>query len=97
MAKDTMMSAECGQRFGAYMVALRKAHEVFLKENNGAPDALFHAVRMHMIAAAAYLSRNIANEIDDEELRTVLHGLLELAVNDYQHNERMYVGSKGAS
>ena len=97
MAKDTMMSDECGQRFGACMVALCKAHEVFLKEGSGAAEALFHAVRMNMIVAAAYLARNSPKEIDDEELRTVLHGLLELGINDYQHNERMYVGSKGAS
>lgn len=92
---NTMMSDECGQRFEACMLALRKAHEVFLKEGAGTPEALFHAVRMHMIAAAAYLARN--NTSNDEELRAILHALLELAIDDYRHNERAYVGSKGAS
>ena len=88
------VSEETGPPFKACLDAIRKMHEVFLKENP-TPAAIFDAIRLYMVVAAAFLEQNLRGT--DEEMRAVLHSMLDLGINDYQFNERARVGSKEGS
>jgi len=90
------VSDESGKKFQECSALLREVHEVFSRELGNTTEAIFDSVRLYLIVAAAYIARSDPN-VGDEELRMVLHNLLELAINDYQFNERQHVGSKGAS
>jgi len=90
------VSDESGKKFQECSVLLRTVHEVFSREIGNTAEALFDSVRLYMIVAAAHIALSDP-DVGDEELRTILHNLLELAINDYQFNERLHVGSKGAS
>ena len=90
------VSDESGKKFQECSVLLREIYEVFSREVGGTTEALFDSVRLYMIVAAAHIARSDPNA-GNEDLRMILHNLLELAINDYQFNERQYVGSKGAS
>ena len=96
MSSNRMMSAEAGERFIACLEALRKTHEYCSKEAGNTPVAIFDALRIYMTVAAAYLVRS-GMPGTDEDMRKILRDLLELGIGDFQFNERMHVGSKGAS
>ena len=88
MAKqDRTLSDESGARFVECMNVLHKVHETFSREVGSTPTALFHAIRLYMVAATAYAARS-GMKGTDEEMRAALHELLDAGINDYQFNER---------
>ena len=91
------MSDESGERLMECMRALRKLHDVLIKEEGGnTPAAFFHAIRIYMVAVAGYFARSELRGTD-EETRVVLHDLLDLGIDDFQFNERRHIGSKEVS
>lgn len=93
---NRFMSVEAGEGFIACTDALRKTHKVLALEQNGDPTSLFDAVRLYMIAAVIYLARGDMKG-SDEEMREALHSMLDMAINDYQFNQRQHIGSKEGS
>ena len=90
------MSPEMNEKFVEHVHSLRKLQEVLLREQNGAYSAVFDAIRVHMVCAAAALSRS-GMHMNDEELKDALHSILDMGIADFQYNERLHIGSKEGS
>lgn len=91
-----MMSEEAGARLMECSAAIYKTHATFFGETGDSRFAVFDALRLYMVAAAAFLARS-GMHVTDENLHTVLYEMVDLAINDYQMNERLHVGSKEGS
>ena len=90
------ISDEVSKRFVEAAKSLYSLHEQYLHETDGSAGSVFDALRVYMVAAVVHINRATSGGTD-EDIRKMLHELLDLAISDYQFNERLHVGSKEAS
>ncbi len=93
--KQRLLSTEINEQFEVALAVLSKIRDSFFEEEKSS-YAIFDAIRIYMVAAAVFLERNEMKGTD-ENLRAVLHNMLKLAIDDFQFNERLHVGSKEGS
>jgi hypothetical protein len=78
------LSSAASYKFLKCVEALADLRGEFKREGGG---DILNAIRTYMVGAVVFI-KNL--DVSDVEFRDLLHGLLDMAIDEYQHNGRIY-------